>query len=81
MSKRDLPPIGTTLYATTRRPKRRVAGEIVADESFPLGRALLADGKRYATISGAASEIVGHRRNGAIWWRTADGRRLSEQEF
>ncbi len=79
MSESQLPPVGTKLFASKRRPNREFVGEIVANASVESGRALLVDVQRYSSLSAAASALAGHARNGREWWRTADGRRLSEQ--
>jgi hypothetical protein len=71
----ELPPIGTRLFAYKRKPVRsRIEGEVVMDSTSLNGRALEVEGRRYASLSEAASKIAGTRRNGWLWWRTEDGR-------
>jgi len=75
-----LPPVGTKLYGTLRKPARRVVeGEVVEDTAIAGGRLLRVDGQTYRSLSGAATALAGHARNGRFWWRTVDGRRLNEQ--
>jgi hypothetical protein len=79
MANRPLPPAGTSLWARRRKPHRGIVeGRVVDDPSFPDGRALEVSGRRYASLSEAASSITGGRRNGWIWWRLPDGRRVAE---
>lgn len=79
MAKNDLPPVGTELHALRRKPsKERVTASIVEDSQFPGGRAVECAGRRFATLSAAAAAYSRTARNGWVWWRTTDGRPVSE---
>jgi hypothetical protein len=79
MASRPLPPTGTKLFAYRRKPQRsRIEGIVVDDVSFAGGRALEVAGRRYASLSEAASSITGGRRNGWIWWRLPNGQFVGE---
>ena len=81
MTRRLLPSVGTRLLAEKRKPSRSVViAVVVEDPSFPDGRALDVEGRRYGSLSEAASELTGQRRNGWLWWRREDGRYVGEED-
>ncbi len=75
-----LPDIGTRVYGIRRKPNREtVVGQVVEHSGFPEGRALRVEDRYYASLSEAATAIVGHRRNGRRWWKQADGSPLTRE--
>lgn len=67
MSRNDLPAVKAKLNAHYKG--QAYAAEIVTDRSFPDGRAIEVNGKRFRTLSGAAMSIVGHNINGWTFWK------------
>jgi hypothetical protein len=74
MIRETLPAVGTKLVAYRRKPTRHtVYGEIVADDSFPLNRALQVGENRYGSLSAGARAIRGSEANGWLMWKNVDG--------
>ncbi len=71
---RSIPPVGTRLVGYRRKPVKSVIRAIVVSDPHAPDRVALQVGrKRYSSLSQAATAIVGHERNGWLWWRTEDG--------